>query len=153
MRTAHIFSSFITLCLCPYYVFVIKMSWTLHHTVSPAHIFKNFCLGYADLWLRFGKVWWPRIKVHVSMGNTAVRALYKAASECLADTGGCFLPHWVVRWQTHSSPLGDRRTRFQREIGLHMIMLQPWEDSTGEYQNCWWEIKQVGEIFFSALVV
>ena len=52
------FSSFITLCLCLHYVFGIKMGWALYRNVSPAHFFKDFCPGYVDLWLSFGKVWW-----------------------------------------------------------------------------------------------
>lgn len=48
------FSSFIALCFCLHYVFGTKMNWVLYLNLSPAHIFKDFCLRYVVLWLRFG---------------------------------------------------------------------------------------------------
>lgn len=53
------YSRFITMYICSHCVFGIKMGVVLYLNLhSPAYTFKDFCLGYVDLWLRFGKVWW-----------------------------------------------------------------------------------------------
>jgi len=40
------YSSFITARLCLHCIFGTKMVWALYLSLSPAHTFKDFCLGY-----------------------------------------------------------------------------------------------------------